>query len=388
MSELNRPASVRELLDCLPRSTLVHLCDLRGLELSRANDDCRSRIARSFRGQRDELLNVLRKDELVTLLQMPIRDGDDIFVLDTPEGFAKRELLELAITAFGRTREIGRPFVRASARAPKSSRASAAADGLARAVVDASEHSTDTPGDEGADLLGVPPAGPSSGWSRPRRLAALFGPLGLSVPAELTQGPFSVLVETLENRGYEIATMSGERLTPLHDPPKLDDEVRVRHDALATPAATAGVGTLTAEATSSRSLAELGDYPRASLRLELLMAGIGGDASEKLVGECIETAAAGLPLEPSQRNTLAAVARRIVRQRREPFSVLTDLAHRIDAEDGEVMLREYCSIHRPGDEMRTLLFDHWSSLTRHAPSTREGATERPAAPLAHEESAP
>jgi hypothetical protein len=159
MSELKRPASIRELLDCLPRPTLVHLCELRELAVSRANDDCRSSIARSFRGQRDDFLAALRKEELVILLLNPIRDGDALFELPDPERYPKRELLELATTGFGRSRELGRPFVPGDS-ASTSSDAPPPQSASPSAQVSADEDDPPLVPESSPSLANVP----SSGW--------------------------------------------------------------------------------------------------------------------------------------------------------------------------------------------------------------------------------
>jgi hypothetical protein len=370
MSEIKRPASVRELLDCLPRLTLTYVCEQRGLAVSRANDDCRSSIARSFRGQRDALLAMLRKDELELLLQFPIRDGDQVFAIPETDRYNRRQLLELAMIGFGRTKDLGEPFF----------------------VVDATDDSVPPPSSEPETSEMPEDEGPlapesqeavssavGSGWSRPRPIRRLLSHFGLPVHEALSQDDFSALVEALENRGYEVATMAGERLTPLHDTVGIDAEVRLRHDALAVPAAS-----LRGEATGQGDHAaanahELGDYARAALRLELLTAGFGGDASDKLVADCVEISAAGLPLDATTRELLGRVARMIMRTRRDPVTVLMGLVQRLDREDGEVLLREYVALHRPGDDMSSLLFAHWAALSGTGAPSEGGATERPAA---------
>ena len=371
MSELKRPASIRELLECLPRLTLVNLCEARGLPVARANYDCRSSLARSFRGQRDDFLAALRKDDLALLLMHPIRDGEELFELSDADEYTRRELLELAITGFGRTRELGRPFSLCVQATTHSDLPPAPPAPDAVAVVE-------------EDPLLVPESspslshGPSSGWSRPRQVKLLLAHMGMPIHSDLTQDDFSGLVEALENRGYEVATIAGERLTPLHDTVGLDAEVRLRHDALAIPAAFMRAGAAGQGELTSRGSAVLGDYERASLRLELLTAGFGGDASDQLVADCVEIAATGLPLDGTARGLLERVARKLVRTRREPIAVLSGLLHRLETEDGEVLLREYGTLHRPGEEMSELLFAHWAALSGAGAATH-GATERPAA---------
>jgi len=370
MNEIKRPASIRELLDCLPRPTLAYVCEQRGLALSRANDDCRSSIARSFRGQRDAFLAMLRKQELELLLEFPIRDGDEVFAIPDTARYSRRQLLDLAIMGFGRTSELGEPFF----------------------VVD-STNDSDPPPSSGPESSETPeeaeplapeshesvPSAIGSGWSRPRPIGRLLSHFGFPVHEELTQDDFSALIEALENRGYEVATVEGQRLTPLHDTVGVDAELRLRHDALAVPAAASRSESSGRSDHAAPGSHELGDYARAASRLELLTAGFGGDASDKLVADCVEISAAGLPLDATARALLVRVARTIMRTRRDPVTVLMGLVQRLDREDGEVLLREYVSLHRPGDDMSSLLFAHWAALSGTGAPSEGGATERPAA---------
>ncbi len=370
MTIIDRPASVRELLECLPRQTLIYLCELRELQVSRSNYDCRSSIARSFRGKRDEFLGVLRKPELVLLLSHAIRDGDDVLELTDAERFTKRELLELAIQGFGRTRELGRPF-RPHEAAVESTDSRTSDPPAEPDSVSADEEALLEPD----SARSTAPAG--AGWSRPRPLKGLLVHVGLPVPAALDQDEFSALIEALENRGYEIATVAGERLTPLHDALAIEDEVRLRHDAIAVPT-TSLRGASVSPGGRTEAPAELSDYAVAALRLELLTTGFGGGASAPLIASCVEIAAAGLPLDGTKRALLEQVARRLVRTPRDPVEVLTSLVQRLDREDGEVLLREYRGLHRPGDELAAILTDHWAALTGDDEGS-DGATEPPPA---------
>lgn len=111
MTELKRPASIRELAEQLPRTTLIYLCELRSQPVSPADEDCVSSIARSFRGQRDDFLGALEKDDLEILFGLPIRDKDSLFKLPHPEVYTEGELRDLATRAFGAARGLGTPFV-------------------------------------------------------------------------------------------------------------------------------------------------------------------------------------------------------------------------------------------------------------------------------------
>jgi hypothetical protein len=365
MSEIKRPASIRELLECLSRPTLIHLCEYRELPISRGNSDCRSSIARSFRGQRDDFLAALRKQDLALLLQHPIRDGEEAFELPEPDRYTKRELLELASFAFGRTRELGRPFRPSASRAADVDEETED-EASAAPAVSAEEDPLLGPV-SGQALAGAGRAG----WSRPRAIKGLLAHLGLASTAVLSQEDFGTFIEALENRGYEIATVAGQRLTPLHDALGIDGEVRLRHDALAVPATSMRGSAVSSSEGATPKAVELGDYARASLRLELLTAGFGGDASRSLLAGCVEIAAAGLPLDGTTRALLERVAQRLVRTPRDPVEVLTALVQRIDREDGEVLLREYVSLHRPAEELASLLGAHWAAL-----SGVEGVTGR------------
>ena len=375
MTELMRPASIRELVQKLPRPSLIYLCEQRGRPISRANDDCRSSISRSFRGQRDELLALLRKEELVLLLQLPVRSGDLVFELPDVQSYAKRELQELAKLAFGNTGHLGEPFVlQGRGRAVPVSRCAPTQVEWAEAARDEEPRTARGTGQEAAaDVtspdLDLPRSGPgdtTGEWSRLRSARSLFTQVGLPVPHELGQEEFAALIEALEIRGFEVATAGGARLTPLHDAVAIDAELRVRHDALAASQASflRGAGDRREDLARSRP-AELGDYERASLRLELLMAGSNLEhETAELVSKAIDIAAAGLVIDPAEHRLLGSVAAALARVPRHPLVVLTSLVRRLDSEDGEVLLREYASLRPRDDDMHATLSDHWTALCR------------------------
>lgn len=339
MSELSRPASIRELANELPRATLVYLCELRGLPVSRANDDCRSSIARSFRGQREEFLSMLRKEDLLILLSLPLRDGNQVFELPNPTRFSKRELLEHAMDGFGRTtRTLGEPFV------------------LRRV-----EYRTPLPPSKAA--APTPPEAPlenSDAWSRARSVRSLFAQVGLAVPQVVGQDEFGALIEALELRGFEVATASGVRITPLHDALSLDAELRIRHDPIAGPFS------MRANQVVSPDMPAFdggNDYERAALRLELLTAA-GGEWSEEHRERSLSIATMGLPLEAKECELLRFLADAMAKASRDPMVVLTSLARRLESSDGDALLRDFNEIRDPGPETYTLLCDHWSALAK------------------------
>lgn len=356
MTELMRPVSMRALLDCLPRATLVSLCEIRGLPVSRANDACRRSLARSFRGQRDEFFSLLKKDDLVHLFEQGIWDNEVVYELPDAYGYSKKELVELAIWAFGRLRDLTRPFVRRTgiAATPASDPPPSSGNGEGEPLSGA--------------LAGVAPS--SSGWSRPRPLRALLAQLGLPVESTLSQEDFAALIEAIEARGFEVATVDGTRLSPLHDAVSIDAELRLRHDALAAPTTSHHGG---AETTSRREVEtrDVGNYERACLRIELLTASaVEAPRKDGIVEACVERATAGLSVDEAMRAVLRAVAQRLLALPRDPFVVLNHLSGRLDAEDGEVLVQEYCSVHVPDPETAALLRDHWNALS--APTEPDG----------------
>lgn len=379
MTELMRPASIRELVQRLPRPSLIYLCEQRGRPISRANDDCRSSISRSFRGQRDELLALLRKEELVLLLQLPVRSGEQVFELPDVHSYAKRELQELAKLAFGNAGHLGEPFVlrgrggatpvsqQAPMRVEMANDARDEEPRTARGVgeVAALEGLVDAESPRLDSRRSGPGEAPGE-WSRLRPVSALFIQLGLPVPAELRQEEFAALIEALEIRGFEVATAAGMRLTPLHDTVSLEAELRLRHDALAASQSSfLRPSSDRRDVFANDSPAELGDYERASLRLELLMAGLGAECeSPELIAKGVEIAAAGLVIQPASRVLLGRVGAAFARTNRDPLVVLTSLVRRLDPEDGEVLLREYAVLHPGDDELRDMLSDHWTALCR------------------------
>lgn len=211
MTEIKRPASVRELLDPLQRATLIYLCEQRGLPVSRANDDCRSSISRSFRGRRDELLALLRAPELVFLLRCPIRDREGVYDLPNAHMYSKSELVTLAVRAFGRLGDLGSPFV---ARAAYGQSAPALAPSTSAQAPSAPEPAAPPSFKEVSEAAPVSGAGVSSGWSRLQPLGSLYGKLGAAAPADFGQEAFGALIEAIELRGFEVAAADGSTITP------------------------------------------------------------------------------------------------------------------------------------------------------------------------------
>jgi hypothetical protein len=214
------------------------------------------------------------------------------------------------------------------------------------------------------ELLPATSGEATGGWSRLRPVRALFAQLGLAVPSEMGQEEFGLLIETLEIRGYEVATSDGARLTPLHDAVPLDAEIRLRHDALAAPPASLRSVKADDHGDSRTSQGRMiNDYQRASLRLEVLTAGIGpAIASHEGVTKCVEIATAGLAVPRDKQDILERVGVALTQTARDPLVVLTSLVERLDPEDGEVLLREYAMLHPEHVESNRLLSEHWSAL--------------------------
>lgn len=62
-------SDIPKMLDDLSGKTLARLCDDRGLRRSGPNDELRERLARSFHGDVDALVELLRRSELIALLE-------------------------------------------------------------------------------------------------------------------------------------------------------------------------------------------------------------------------------------------------------------------------------------------------------------------------------
>jgi hypothetical protein len=202
------------------------------------------------------------------------------------------------------------------------------------------------------------------GWTRPRPIRALFAQLGLPVPNDLSQEEFGSLIEALENRGFEVATMDGAIITPLHDAVPIDAELRVRHDAFAASPASlrATIGEVRENAAAGGTV-PVSDYERAVFRLELLTAGLGPEhVSPEWVARCVEVAAVGLAVHDSEQVLLGRVGESLARTFRNPLVVLTSLVRRLHAEDGDVLLREYAALHPEDSDMQVLLPEHWAAL--------------------------
>lgn len=182
------------------------------------------------------------------------------------------------------------------------------------------------------------------------------------MPSELGQEEFGALIEALEHRGFEVATRSGAGLTPLHDAVSIDDELRVRHDALAAaPSSRSTAVEPVRDGAADWGGADVGDCERACLGLELLTAGLGRESPE-WVARCVEIATAGLAVEGVDRALLARVADALAETPRDPLVVLTSLTRRVHAEDGEVLLRAFAALHPERLELHALMAEHWAAL--------------------------
>jgi hypothetical protein len=219
-------------------------------------------------------------------------------------------------------------------------------------------------------MLGVEGARSTSsdhggGWSKLRPARALFAQVGLPVPSALTQEAFGALVEELELRGFDVASAEGVRLTPLHDAVSLDSELRLRHDAFAVPSASPRTGRMGDRGDTADRAVELGQYERASLRMELLTAGLGPEgASREQLATLVNVAADGLEIGAHHRALLEGVAATLAQTTRDPLGVITFLVRRLSQNEGEALLRAYSSLHgaRHHEDAYVLLMDHWRAL--------------------------
>src|SRR5581483_7365318 len=98
MSEKTTP---RQLLDYLARSTLVRLIYQRGLPTSRENDERRSTLARSYRGDVEALVSDLNRQELIMLFDELnfFVDGEWVY-LSNPGKYRLEDLRAFAIAGF------------------------------------------------------------------------------------------------------------------------------------------------------------------------------------------------------------------------------------------------------------------------------------------------
>lgn len=85
-------------------------------------------------------------------------------------------------------------------------------------------------------------------------------------------------------------------------------------------------------------------------------------ASHERVARCVEIATAGLAVPVAKRKILERVGVALARTARDPLVVLTSLVQRLDPEDGEVLLREYATLHPERVDSNRLLSEHWSAL--------------------------
>jgi hypothetical protein len=92
--------SVRHLLNFLDRDALVILADKRALAASRSNEERRSRIARSYRGDVVAFLQDLRREDLLELVRDDVVWADSEYFLPNAARYSKEDLLRFAEGVF------------------------------------------------------------------------------------------------------------------------------------------------------------------------------------------------------------------------------------------------------------------------------------------------
>lgn len=103
---------IRSLLDLLADEdpgAIDRLCDIRGLRVRGRDARCEA-LARSYRGDHEQFLNDLRKQDLVRLLNDPTEINGTEHYLPSAGNFAKEDLLGMALSLF-RDEDVPQGFV-------------------------------------------------------------------------------------------------------------------------------------------------------------------------------------------------------------------------------------------------------------------------------------
>ncbi len=334
-------ASVRELLECLGRDGLVRLMRERGLPPTRENDDRRSCLARSFRGDVSGFISELTREELVSIFRSSTFEvrGDEAY-LSNPSKYRLDELRAFALNAFAGL-DVRTPGEFCSVPTPSE-------DELELQVGEQEECVSDL--DIGS--LGRV----SEEWSRPRLISRLLRHMGRKVPSRLRTVRFHELLADLAARGIEACLSDDPEDSPLGDgteSPGISAKLRLR---LRLP-----------KASNSRALADRGigprgpaividgaepplvqsshrpsDYELAVLRLKFLTAipSTRRSATPQWPSAFLDAATRGLQLRLGEPGLLRAISASVSIGNHSPYDSIQELVRALSEREWDELLED------------------------------------------------
>lgn len=217
---------LRRLLDLLDRDGLVALQDIRELRGKPSNDDRRTGLSRSYRGNLEAFLGDLRKDDLLAILARDFVVRGRRYSTGGLGGFSRDELQRMAFRLFVRG-DVPLEFVEL--------------EDNAFIITDVDDESGDeedpssTLGDdegegveEGSAEADVGPTLAGAEWGRARKIPVLLRALGMEVPERLRTARFRELLQRLAALGIEAQLQDGTPLTTSDESPGIYEKLRLR----------------------------------------------------------------------------------------------------------------------------------------------------------------
>jgi hypothetical protein len=226
---------VRKLLDQLDRDALVRLRHLRGLPGGNNNEERRETLARSYRGDVEELIRQLEYNDLIAIFNRMCFeiDGERMY-LPEPENYEVEDLRRFARKAFAGARLCGpSPFQFEDDEDEYEDDEDEEEEEDEEEDDDEDEEENEddeeellqhyTDEDDESDMKekdaeetlprALQAIGP--GWSRPRAIPALLRDLGESVPSRLRTTRFRALLASLLEVGIEACLADDDEYMPL-----------------------------------------------------------------------------------------------------------------------------------------------------------------------------
>ena len=200
----NKMAVVRDFLNPLGRDSLVRLCQLRGLRPVRSNDERRSLLAYSYRGNVADLLSDMYKYELAeSLRSLVVAAGGRDFFLSRPEQYDLEKLRHLVLQAVqGRVGEEWSSLSDEVDSEQDDYQEDDEGDGDYDNDID-NDNDNDNDNDDGSAAWNDLVEGVVDVWSRPRRVSRLLRLGGFGVYKRLRTSRFRELLQRLHDSGIE-----------------------------------------------------------------------------------------------------------------------------------------------------------------------------------------
>lgn len=210
--------AMRSFLDPLGRDALVRLCQLRDLRPARSNDQRRSLLAYSYRGDISALIADMYRYELVASLKtLVVTRSNNDFVVHRPGQYDLEKLRAIARQAVGG--KLGKEWHLLDDQNARN-----------RHTGSKSIASRDDQDEHSSDALSELVRGVADVWSRPRKISRLLRLAGLGVTQRLSTPRFRELVRKLYDSGIE-TSLGDEDVVILPDSantPGLKAKLRLR----------------------------------------------------------------------------------------------------------------------------------------------------------------